>query len=174
MQDTQTPMAPQTAACPSSAAAEGTGRAGRSSAPALPERPLGRALLRGWRRRCPNCGSGPLLKGYLTVRDHCPVCRQELHHHRADDGPAYLTILVVGHLAAPLLGIAWITWQPEPLVLFTCFAIGTVTLSLYLLPRFKGALVAFQWARYMHGFAGGTAGTAPQEETAEDEREQSG
>lgn len=116
------------------------------------ERPVRRALWRGFRRKCPNCGSGPMLKGYLKVRDHCPVCRQDLHHHRADDGPAYLTILIVGHLMAPALGSVYMAWQPEPLVLFTGFSIGTVALSLYLLPRLKGALVAFQWARRMHGF----------------------
>jgi len=32
------------------------------------------------------------------------------------------------------------------------FSVGTVALSLYLLPRLKGALVAVQWARRMHGF----------------------
>lgn len=116
------------------------------------ERPIRRSILRGYRRKCPNCGSGPMLKGYLKVRDHCPVCREELHHHRADDGPAYLTILIVGHLMAPALGAVFMAYQPEPLVLFTGFAIGTVALSLYLLPRLKGALVGFQWARHMHGF----------------------
>jgi uncharacterized protein (DUF983 family) len=29
-----------------------------------------------------------------------------------------------------------------------------VTLSLYLLPRLKGMIVAIQWARRMHGFGG--------------------
>jgi uncharacterized protein (DUF983 family) len=116
------------------------------------DRPLKPALLRGWRRKCPNCGTGPLLKGYLKVRDHCSVCKQELHHHRADDGPAYLTILIVGHLMAPLLHIAFVQWRPEPLILFTVFAVGCVALSLYLLPRLKGGVVAFQWARRMHGF----------------------
>lgn len=42
------------------------------------ERLLKPALLKGWRRRCPNCGSGPLLKGYLKVRDTCPVCHEDL------------------------------------------------------------------------------------------------
>jgi uncharacterized protein (DUF983 family) len=32
--------------------------------------------------------------------------------------------------------------------------VGTVALSLYLLPRLKGALVAVQWAKRMHGFGG--------------------
>lgn len=111
------------------------------------------AVFKGWRRKCPKCGKGPLLSGYLTVRQTCPVCREELHHHRADDGPAYLTILIVGHLMAPLLHVAFVMWRPEPLVLFTIFAVGCVGLSLYLLPRLKGAIVGFQWSRYMHGFS---------------------
>lgn len=116
------------------------------------ERPLKPALLRGWRRRCPNCGAGPMLRGYLKVRDTCPVCGEELHHHRADDGPAYLTILIVGHLMAPMLLFTFTKWRPEPMVLAVGFTIGTVALSLYLLPRLKGALVAMQWANRMHGF----------------------
>ena len=71
------------------------------------DRPLKPAILRGWRRRCPNCGSGPMLRGYLKVRDNCPVCGEALHHHRADDGPAYLTILIVGHVMAPLILIVF-------------------------------------------------------------------
>ena len=116
------------------------------------ERALWPAVRRGFRCKCPNCGSGPMLKSYLKVRDTCPVCQEDLSHHRADDGPAYLTILIVGHLMAPLLHVVFTTWRPEPLVLFTIFAIGCVSLSLYLLPRLKGAIVAFQWARMLHGF----------------------
>jgi len=116
------------------------------------ERPLWPALRKGWRRRCPNCGSGKLLSGYLKLNKTCTVCRQELHHAKADDGPAYLTILFVGHLMAPLLHWAFVTWRPEPLVLFTIFAVGCVGLSLYLLPRLKGAIVGYQWAREMYGF----------------------
>jgi len=117
------------------------------------DRPLKPALLRGWRRRCPNCGAGPMLRGYLKVRDTCPVCGEELHHHRADDGPAYLTILIVGHLLAPILLFTYTKWRPEPLVMAVGFTIGTVALSLYLLPRLKGAMVALQWANRMHGFS---------------------
>lgn len=110
------------------------------------------ALLRGWRRRCPSCGGGPILKGYLKVRPECPVCGEEFHHHRADDGPAYLTILIVGHIMIPLLGWAFVAYRPDPMVLIAIFTIASVALSLYLLPRFKGMIVAFQWAKRMHGF----------------------
>lgn len=94
-----------------------------------------------------------MMQGYLQVRDHCAVCREELHHHRADDGPAYLTILIVGHIMVPLMHMVFVSHRPEPLVLFTIFAVGCVALSLYLLPRLKGAIVAYQWARGMYGFA---------------------
>jgi len=118
----------------------------------LSERPLWPTLAKGWRRKCPRCGKGPLLHSYLKVNDACEACGLEFHHHRADDGPAYLTILIVGHLMAPSLLAVFTTWRPEPLVLFSIFAVGCTSLSLYLLPRLKGAVVGFQWARQMHGF----------------------
>ena len=118
------------------------------------ERPLKPAMLHGWRRHCPACGAGPMLSGYLKVRASCPVCGEALHHHRADDGPAYLTILIVGHLMAPAFLIVFTKFRPEPLVLAAIFSVGTVALSLFLLPRIKGALIGLQWAKRMHGFAG--------------------
>ncbi|MEM0947749.1 MAG: DUF983 domain-containing protein [Pseudomonadota bacterium] len=122
------------------------------SALAPRERPLKRAIFRGWRRRCPKCGSGPMLKGYLTVRSSCTVCGEDLSRARADDGPAYLTILIVGKLLAPVLIWSSTTFRSEPFVLGTILVIGSVALSLYLLPRLKGVIVAFQWAKRMHGF----------------------
>jgi uncharacterized protein (DUF983 family) len=110
------------------------------------------AMLRGWRRRCPHCGAGPLMRGYLTVRDSCAVCGEELLHHRADDGPAYLTILIVGHIMAPALHWGFVTFRPEPMTLATVFSVGCVVLSMYLLPRLKGAMIGYQWARRMYGF----------------------
>lgn len=120
----------------------------------LEERPAKAAAWRGWRRRCPACGEGPLLKGYLTVREACPACGEDFRPQRADDGPAYLTILIVGHIMAPLLVIVFVEFRPHPGILAGIFALGTVALSLYLLPRLKGVLVAIQWARRMHGFGG--------------------
>lgn len=123
-----------------------------ASDPPLSDRPTWPALARGFRRTCPRCGKGPLLFNYLKVHDNCASCGQEFFHHRADDGPAYLTILLVGHLMAPALHVSFVQWRPEPLTLFLIFAVGCLGLSLYLLPRLKGAVVAYQWARRMHGF----------------------
>jgi uncharacterized protein (DUF983 family) len=119
------------------------------------DRPIVAAMLKGWQRKCPNCGTGQMLSGYLKVRDSCPVCGEDLSHQRADDGPAYLTILIVGHVMAPAILLAFIYYRPDPLVLASVFSVATVALSLYLLPRLKGVLVNIQWARRMHGFGDG-------------------
>ena len=93
-----------------------------------------------------------MMKDYLKVHDCCTNCEEEFFHHRADDGPAYLTILIVGHLMLPLLHLTFVQFRPEPLTLFGIFAVGSLGLSLYLLPRLKGALIGFQWAKGMGGF----------------------
>jgi uncharacterized protein (DUF983 family) len=111
------------------------------------------ALLRGWRRRCPACGGAPMMQGFLEVRPVCPVCGTELFHHRADDGPAWATILITGHLLAPLMLMVFTAFRPPGWVMAAGFSIFFVALSLYLLPRLKGAFVGVQWAKRMHGFA---------------------
>jgi uncharacterized protein (DUF983 family) len=116
------------------------------------ERPARAAVIRGWQRCCPQCGTGAMFTGYLTVAAACPNCGEDFSAQRADDGPAYLTILIVGHVMAPLFLWSFFKWQPSPAVMITVFTAGTVALSLFLLPRLKGALVALQWAKRMHGF----------------------
>lgn len=118
------------------------------------DRPMKPALWNGWRRRCPNCGQGNAFTGYLKVAAECPVCHEDLSHQRADDGPAYATILIVGHLMAPLLMWVFVEYRPSPVTLSLVFTVGCVALSLYLLPRLKGMFVAVQWAKRMHGFGG--------------------
>jgi uncharacterized protein (DUF983 family) len=118
------------------------------------ERPLGPALSNGLRRRCPACGTGALFDGYLAVRPSCPSCGEALHHHRADDAPAWATMLVVGHVMVPIIlgARGWLalpTWAHS--LLWPAVALG---LCLLLLPRIKGAIVGWQWAQRMHGFGG--------------------
>ncbi len=116
------------------------------------DRPLRQALRRGWARRCPQCGTGRMMRGFLKVAPTCPDCGEELHHHRADDGPAYLTILVVGKLIMAIYLVVYLSFSPEPWVMIAiCWSVA-LGMALWLLPRFKGALVALQWSRRMHGF----------------------
>lgn len=115
------------------------------------ERPLGPAVRRGLRKRCPQCGEGRVLEGYLKLKDSCDSCGLDLTLARADDGPAYLTILVVGHLMVAAMLHVFMAYRPGPLEMLAVFGVGTVVLSLFLLPRFKGLFVGIQWAKRMHG-----------------------
>ena len=117
-----------------------------------PDRPAWPAMRRGWRQRCPNCGSGRLFSSYLKLRDTCPVCEEDLSHARADDGPAYLTILITAKVMGTLMLKAFFLFQPDPYILSAVFCVGTAAMALYLLPRLKGVIVGIQWAKRMHGF----------------------
>ena len=119
------------------------------------ERPLWPALRRGFQGRCPECGQGAILYNYLKVHDCCAACGEDFTAQRADDGPTYLTILIVGHILAPLLYFVYSTYRPQPWTLATIFCTLTVALALFLLPRIKGAFIALQWAKRMHGFGTG-------------------
>ncbi len=118
------------------------------------DRPMKPAIWNGLRRRCPKCGEGAMFTGYLKVADACAHCGQDLHHHRADDGPAYLTILLVGHIMGFVIHLMWSQFRPEPWVMATSLTLIAVVMSLVLLPRLKGMVVAIQWAKRMHGFGG--------------------
>ena len=61
------------------------------------------ALLRGWHGKCPRCGAGSLFGSFLKMRSLCPACDLALEPYRADDAPAYFTILLVGHIVVPLV-----------------------------------------------------------------------
>lgn len=107
---------------------------------------VGRALYNAIRGRCPKCGVGRLFKSYLKPVDSCGVCGEPLRHIRADDGPAWLTILTVGHLAGgALLYVEQTFVLPAALVMggFVALALGA---ALAFLPRAKGAFIGVLWA----------------------------
>ena len=111
------------------------------------------AVKRGCAGKCPACGEGRIFSRYLKVNDRCPVCDAPLHEHRADDAPPYMTILVVGHVVGGLM--LWFETvndgAPVWLHMLVWPALALI-LCLWLLPVFKGGLIAHQWAMRMHGF----------------------
>lgn len=115
------------------------------------------AIRRGLACRCPACGTGALFSSYLKVNRTCPDCGEELYHHRADDGPAYLTILIVCHIAGFMLHGLFSYTNFQPLTNFLLIVAIVIPASLLLLPRAKGFMIAIQWANHMHGFGRGTA-----------------
>lgn len=102
-------------------------------------------IMRGLRCTCPQCGQGRLFSGYLKQVDACASCGEKLGHIRADDGPAWLTIIIVGHLLAPvcmlvLPRVDWPVWMIVALLMPL-----TLALTLWLLPRAKGVFIGILW-----------------------------
>ena len=129
------------------------------SAPAI-DRPLGRSIKRGLIGKCPNCGEGNLFGKFIKPANNCAECSEDFTPQRADDLPAYIVVMVVGHVVVAgflatelLLGIpGWMhlaIWMPV-----------TVLASLALLQPVKGAVIGLQWALRMHGFSGQDDGPA--------------
>lgn len=110
------------------------------------------ALRRGACLKCPRCGEGRLFRGYLKVAGRCDVCGLDLTPQRADDGPAYIVILLVAHLIGfslvPMFGLM----GDHPARVALVLGLAAVVLSLALLPPVKGMFVALQWVKGMHGF----------------------
>ena len=113
---------------------------------------MSRALWRGATMRCPHCGRGKLFDRFLKVTPRCGVCGEDLSHQRADDFPAYLVIVVLGHLIVPAVLVVEETFAPpvwlQYLIWLPLIAFG----ALALLQPTKGAVVALQWQLGMHGF----------------------
>lgn len=110
------------------------------------------ALRRGLRGRCPACGEGHMFRAFLKVADNCPHCGEELHHHRADDFPAYLVIVIVGHILVPIVLLVETEVAPAMWISMTLWPLAALVMALGLLQPVKGAVVAIQWYGGMHGF----------------------
>ena len=111
------------------------------------ERSVATGFKRGFQRLCPNCGEAKLFSGYLKVEPTCAACGHQNSVYRADDGPAYFTILLVGHLViGPLLFLSFVwTWPPFLTAALLLPLLALVTLTV--LPFIKGALIGFMWSR---------------------------
>jgi uncharacterized protein (DUF983 family) len=109
------------------------------------------ALSRGARGRCPHCGEGRILHRYLEVADRCSVCDEPYGHFRADDAPPWLTILLVGHLAVPIILMIEQNFAPPVPLQLLIYMPLTVLLTLALLPRCKGVILALLWATKAEG-----------------------
>ena len=124
----------------------------RGFAPLLP-RSIWAAMRRGFAGKCPRCGGAHLFRKFLKPVDRCPLCGQDWTLHAADDFPPYVSIIVTGHVMAPVMIVlgAWtaIAMWATMLIAVTM----AVILLMSLLQPSKGAIIALQWWMGMAGFA---------------------
>ena len=110
------------------------------------------SIKRGFRCRCPRCGEGKLFRAFLKVDGNCSVCGLDFSPHRADDLPAYLVIIIVGHVMVPVVLMIETSYSPPVALQLAIYLPATLIASLLLLQPVKGTVVGVQWALRMHGF----------------------
>lgn len=102
-------------------------------------------LTTGLRCRCPRCGEGPLLKGYLTIRDECPVCHLDYGFADPADGPAFFAMSAVGLIG--MIGFMIFEFNVHPPIwvhMVVTLPILTI-MCLGVLRPFKGWMVSEQY-----------------------------
>lgn len=112
------------------------------------KRSSGLSMLRGARGRCPHCGKGRLFYRYLKVEPVCQSCGHDLDRYPSDDGPAYFTVLLVGHLViVPFLIFfsQWI-WKANLWILIPSALTAVGAITLVALPVIKGAVIGLTYA----------------------------
>lgn len=93
----------------------------------------------------PRCGRGKLFDGFLKLKPHCSACGLDYAFADAGDGPAVFVMLIVGFL---IIGFAlWFdSFFAPPVWLHALIWLPlTVILSLVLLRKLKGIMVALQY-----------------------------
>jgi len=108
--------------------------------------PLLRSLGRGLSQHCPNCGKGGIYRAYLKVRPNCEACGHELARYPADDGPAYLTILLIGHLIVGPALFFPVVWETPPQISLPIILSVLTAVTLLALPRVKGGWIGMMYA----------------------------
>ena len=108
--------------------------------------PLFRSIGRGLAHHCPNCGKGALYGRYLKVEPVCKACGHELDLYPADDGPAYLTILLIGHLIVGPSLFFPIVWESPPQYSLPILLTLLLAITLLALPRIKGGWIGLMYA----------------------------
>ncbi|MEP7222904.1 MAG: DUF983 domain-containing protein [Novosphingobium sp.] len=119
--------------------------------PALPAtywQAAGRAI----KGHCPRCGEGKLFRAFLKPVDSCPACAQDWSIQCADDFPAYIAILLSGHLLAPLIIILSLEFDLSSAAMFAIIVPLALVMMLGMLQPSKGAVIATQWWHGLHGF----------------------
>lgn len=119
---------------------------------AAPDRPLAAAIGLALRGRCPACGEGRMFARFLKPTSACAHCGQRWDRHQADDFPSYIVILLLGHILVPLM-IEVNRALDIPLGWQAAIWPGlALLLAVAMIQPVKGAVIAFQWSRRMHGF----------------------
>lgn len=102
-----------------------------------------KSLKNGLHRRCPHCGAGALLDGWMTVRDRCPACGLVYERSAGDTWAFWIIgdrIPIAIAIAGVYFGVGPRSWVEGAL------AIGVVAAALIVtIPHRVGLVVALDY-----------------------------
>jgi uncharacterized protein (DUF983 family) len=110
------------------------------------------AAIRGMRGRCPSCGNGRMFPRLLKPMEYCQICDQDWTAQQADDFPAYASIILTGHILAPVIILMINETDFSMWTNLAIIMIMALILMAALLQPAKGAIIAMQWWMGLHGF----------------------
>lgn len=109
--------------------------------------PLRTALLRGLRGHCPACGEGRLFGRFLKPVASCNACGRDWTLQASDDFPAYLVILLLGHLLVPIVVEANLSYDLPMITQMLLWPAIALAGALTMIQPAKGFVIALIWAR---------------------------
>jgi uncharacterized protein (DUF983 family) len=103
------------------------------------------AVRAGFAAKCPQCGQGPLFRGFLDLREACDRCGLDYRFIDTGDGPAVFGIFILGFLGLGGALIATLGYDvPQWMALGAVIVILPVV-ALGLLRFLKGTLIGLQY-----------------------------
>ncbi len=114
---------------------------------------LGAAVGRGICGKCPRCDATRLFARFLKPVERCSACGQNWALHGADDFPPYVSILLTGHIMAPIIIALGQTPSLPTWAMMVIVVVLALTLLIGLLQPAKGGIIAMQWWLGLNGFA---------------------
>ena len=108
-------------------------------------------LWRGVRRRCPQCGQGPVFRHWLAMHDHCAVCNL---HYLPDQGDLWAYVVAVDRalFILPLIAMIFFRLYNPHSVWFYIFSIVLLLAFVFTMPRRNGMCLGIDyWMRRKWG-----------------------
>jgi uncharacterized protein (DUF983 family) len=103
------------------------------------------AIRKGLFCRCPRCGEGRLLTGFLTIAPRCDRCGLDYGFADSGDGPAVFVIMIAGFLIVGLALFVEIKFHPPVWLHAIIWIPLTLGVCIGLLRPLKGLLIALQF-----------------------------